>query len=153
MYTPAEKRVITRALNIIHEKLAAYEGGAILNSPTRVREYIRIRLADAADREHFGVIFLNSQHAVLDACELFAGTLDGAAVYPRVLVRAVLERNAAAVILYHNHPSGVPNASFSDRRITEQLKAALALIDVRVLDHIIVGSNGRSFSFAEDGLV
>ena len=123
----------------------------VLNSPGRTRRYLQLHLTDPT-REVFCCLFLNAQHALIRCEDLFLGTLDGAAVYPRVVLKRALELGAAAVILAHNHPSGVAEPSAADRRITERLQAALALVDIRVLDHIIVG-RGCAFSFAEDGLL
>ena len=103
-------------------------------------------------REVFAVLFLDAQHRLIEYEELFYGSLDGASVHPREVVRAALKHNAAAVILSHNHPSGVAEPSGADQRVTERLRAALALIDVRVLDHLIVGGNAVT-SMAERGLM
>ena len=111
----------------------------------------RARLANLG-HEVFSCLFLDSQHRVLRCDDLFYGTLDGAAVYPREVAVRALQYSAAAVIFAHNHPSGVAEPSSADRRITERLCAALALLDIRVLDHIIVGSGGE-YSFAEAGLL
>ncbi len=124
--------------------------GAVLSRPQDTRQFLHCHLRDPA-REVFSCLFLDSQHALIDCEDLFWGTLDGAAVYPREVVRRALQLRAAAVIFAHNHPSGVAQPSQADRRITERLQAALALVDIRVLDHIIVG-RGDQFSFAEDGL-
>lgn len=123
----------------------------VMSSPARTRAFLQHHLGGRR-REVFCCLFLDAQHRLRHCEDLFHGTLDGAAVYPReVLVRA-LEHRAAAVILAHNHPSGVVTPSAADRQITERLQRALALIDVRVLDHVIVGG-GDSFSFAEAGLL
>ncbi|MEE4660094.1 MAG: DNA repair protein RadC [Halieaceae bacterium] len=125
--------------------------GAVLTSPARTRQFLQAHLRDAS-REVFCCLFLNAQHGLIRCEDLFLGTLDGAAVYPRVVLQRALQLQAAAVIFAHNHPSGVAEPSAADRRITERLQAALALVDIRVLDHIIVGQ-GAAFSFAEDGLL
>ena len=125
--------------------------GAVMSSPQHTRQFLHCHLRDPA-REVFSCLFLDSQHALICCEDLFWGTLDGAAVYPREVVRRALALQAAAVIFAHNHPSGVAQPSQADRRITERLQAALALVDIRVLDHIIVG-RGEQFSFAEDGLL
>lgn len=125
--------------------------GAVLTSPARTRQFLQYHLRDPS-REVFCCLFLNAQHALIRCENLFLGTLDGAAVYPRVVLQRALALEAAAVILAHNHPSGVAEPSAADRRITERLQSALALVDIRVLDHIIVG-RGCAFSFAEDGLL
>ena len=146
-YTRAQQNVITEALNLIHEQ--ATTEGHFITSPNHSFDYFRLFFADKQDREYFAVMLLNSQHKVLDCAVLFSGTIDGAAIYPREIVKAALHANAAAVILAHNHPSGQPEPSNADRRITERIKSALALVDIRVLDHIIVG--GGCYSFAESG--
>mgnify|MGYP001829029190 CR=1 FL=1 len=125
--------------------------GDTLTSPGQARRFLQSHLRDTS-REVFCCLFLNAQHALISCEDLFLGTLDGAAVYPRVVLQRALKLEAAAVIFAHNHPSGIAEPSAADRRITERLQAALALVDIRVLDHIIVGS-GRTFSFAEDGLL
>jgi DNA repair protein RadC len=101
-------------------------------------------------QEIFLVLLLNSQHGVIASKELFVGTIDGASVYPREVVKLVLQHNAAAVIFAHNHPSGVAEPSQADIRITKRLSAALELIDVKVLDHMVVGE-GMVVSLAERG--
>ncbi|MEP5765810.1 MAG: DNA repair protein RadC [Halieaceae bacterium] len=123
----------------------------VITSPATTRQFLHSHLRDPA-REVFCCLFLNSQHALIACEDLFWGTLDGAAVYPREVLRRALQLQAAAVIFAHNHPSGVAEPSQADRRITERLQAALALVDIRVLDHIIIG-RGAAFSFAEDGLL
>ena len=122
-----------------------------LNSPRAVREYLQLLLR-SREQEVFLVLFLDAQHRVLASEELFHGTLTQTSVYPREVVKRALFFNAAAVILAHNHPSGVAEPSQSDRLLTEALKQALALVDVRVLDHIIVAGAG-CLSFAEHGMI
>lgn len=125
--------------------------GDALNSPGAVRDYLQLLLR-GREQEVFMVIFLDAQHRVLAAEELFHGTLTQTSVYPREVVKRALFHNAAAVILAHNHPSGVAEPSQSDRLLTDALKQALALVDVRVLDHFIVAGSG-CLSFAERGMV
>ena len=125
--------------------------GDALSSPGDTRRFLQYHLG-GHNREVFTCLFLDSQHRVLRCEDLFLGTLDGAAVYPREVAVRALQYSAAAVIFAHNHPSGVAEPSSADRRITERLCAALALLDIRVLDHIIIG-RGRAFSFAEEGLL
>lgn len=122
--------------------------GALAN-PQQVKEFIQHQLRGSM-REHFGVLYLDSQHRVLHWEILFSGTLNAAAVYPREVVRAALQQHAAAVILAHNHPSGVAEPSMADRQITERIQQALLLVDIRVLDHLVIGA-GVSVSFAERG--
>ncbi len=123
----------------------------VLSSPQATRRFLRHHLG-SRDREVFSCLFLDSQHRVLRCEDLFLGTLDGAAVYPREVAVRALQYSAAAVIFAHNHPSGVAEPSAADRRITERLCAALGLLDIRVLDHFIVG-RGCEYSFAEEGLL
>ena len=120
-----------------------------LATPDAVRDYLRLLLADRP-HEVFAVMFLDAQHRVIETVELFRGTLTQASVYPREVVIEALARNAAAVILTHNHPSGHAEPSRADEALTQTLKAALALVDVRVLDHFIV-TLSAVFSFAERG--
>ncbi|MDT3719738.1 RadC family protein [Pseudomonas oryzihabitans] len=120
-----------------------------LESPQQVRDYLKARLRHEP-HEIFGCLFLDTRHRVLAFEALFHGTIDGASVYPRQVVKRALAHNAAAVILTHNHPSGVAEPSQADRLLTGRLKDALALVDVRVLDHFIVG-DGEPLSMAEYG--
>ena len=133
-----------------HQALARrFRRGVSLSSPLLVREYVRISLA-ALEHEVFCVLLLDTHHRLLSCRELFRGTLDGAAVYPREVVKEVLKYNAAAVIFAHNHPSGVAEPSPADELITRRLREALSLIDVRVLDHLVVAGTAL-VSMAERG--
>lgn len=123
------------------------QSDCVLTSSQATRDYLISELRFES-REIFAVLFLDNQHQVLTFERLFFGTLDAAAVYPRVIVEQALKHHAAAVILTHNHPSGVAEASLADKQITNKLIQALQLIDVRVLDHIIVAGN-QCYSFAE----
>ncbi len=125
--------------------------GDALCDPESTRDYLKHRLYNYP-YEVFACLFLDNRHRVIDYEELFRGTIDGASVHPREVVRRALHHNAAAVILAHNHPSGVAEPSQSDNAITQRLKQALALVDVRVLDHFIIG-DGQPLSMAERGLV
>lgn len=131
--------------------LATLRRGDPLTSPDATRHYLSARLRDCP-REVFGCLFLDTRHRVIAFEELFQGTIDGASVYPREVVKRALAHNAAAAILTHNHPSGVAEPSRADEQITRRLKEALALVDVRVLDHMIVG-DGQVVSLAERGLL
>src|SRR3984885_4359070 len=124
--------------------------GTDLSSPQRARDYLMTRLAE---REHevFTVIYLDNRHRLIACQELFRGTLDGASVHPRIVVKEALRHNAAALIISHNHPSGQVDPSQADEHITSRLKAALELIDVRLVDHIIT-AGGSSLSMADRGL-
>lgn len=140
--------VVEMARRALHEEMRS---GDALNSPRAVREYLQLLLR-ARQQEVFISIFLDAQHRVLAAEELFQGTLTQTSVYPREVVKRALHHNAAAIIFAHNHPSGVAEPSDSDRLLTEALKQALQLVDVRVLDHFIVAGAG-CLSFAEKGLL
>jgi DNA repair protein RadC len=122
-----------------------------LTSPGSVRDYLRLWLS-GKEHETFIVICLDAQHRVIEAEEVFRGTLTQTSVYPREIVKYVLRTNAAAVILAHNHPSGVAQPSQADELLTRQIKEALALVEVKVLDHFIVAGN-QALSFAERGLL
>ncbi len=133
-----------------HRHLAApLQARDVLECSSATRDYFRARYRDCA-REVFSCLFLNNQHHVVKLEELFEGTIDAAAVYPREVVRRALYHNAAAVILAHNHPSGVAEPSRADLAITKRIKEALATIDVRVLDHLVIG-NAHVVSLAERG--
>lgn len=123
----------------------------VLSSPDQVRDYLKLTLAHQ-QKEVFMSIFLDAQHRVLASEEMFTGTLTQASVYPREIVKRALYHNAAAMILAHNHPSGVAEQSRADEVITQTLKQALALVDVHVLDHFIVAGN-QTLSFVEVGLL
>ncbi|MCP4995792.1 MAG: JAB domain-containing protein [Gammaproteobacteria bacterium] len=127
------------------------ERGDSFCSPEETRNYLRIRLGNHPN-EVFACLFLDTRHRLIAYNELFQGTIDGASVHPREVVRKAIKHNAAAVILAHNHPSGIAEPSHADEQITHRLQQALALIDVRVLDHIIVG-DGEMTSLAESGLL
>ena len=143
-----QDNIIAHALDILASRI---KRGDALESPQDVRNYLRLALANR-ECEYFSCLFLDNRHQVIEFEELFRGTVDGASVHPREVVKAALKRNAAAVILAHNHPSGHPKPSQADQRITTKLKDALALIEIRVLDHIIVG-DGEPVSMAELGLI
>ena len=121
-----------------------------LSSPSQAADYLTLQLRDQR-REVFAVLYLDTRHHVIDYKELFRGTLNGATVHPREVVRSVLERNASAVILAHNHPSGIAEPSQSDATLTRRLREALELIDVRLLDHLVIG-DGEFVSMSDRGL-
>ena len=123
--------------------------GNALESPEATRRYLSAQLRDRP-HEVFACLFLDNRHRVIAFEELFQGTINGASVHPREVVKKALAHNAAAVILAHNHPSGVAEPSRADRHITQQLTQALGLVEVRVLDHLVVG-DGEAVSFAERG--
>ncbi|KAF4516551.1 hypothetical protein B566_EDAN003298 [Ephemera danica] len=132
------------------QELASRE--TIFSSPGKVRDWLRLTLATRPN-EVFMALWLDAQNRLLKAEELFAGTLTQTSVYPREVVRKAILHNAAAVILAHNHPSGVIEPSHADELLTRALKDALALVDVKVLDHFIVAGNAPPLSFAERGLL
>ncbi|EJE8522364.1 DNA repair protein RadC [Vibrio parahaemolyticus] len=142
-----EHQVLEQAAQIIANR---YLRGDVFTSPNATKEFLIYKLSQH-EREVFAVLLLDNQHRLIEYNELFFGTINAATVYPREVVKLTLERNAAAVIFAHNHPSGEPEPSQSDKRITSRLSEALALIDVRVLDHFIVGES--CVSFAERGLI
>lgn len=144
--TVTEAELLSIAKAFARRRLAR---GRKITQPALAFEYLQILLQDY-EHEVFSAIFLDSQHRVICFEELFRGTIDSASVYPRAVVKQALANNAAAVILAHNHPSGDPEPSDADRRITQRLKDALGLVEVRVIDHIVVGSEG-CVSFAERG--
>ena len=141
--------IIRQAIALLEQRV--FKAGPLLDQPQAVKDYLRLKLV-AEPNEVFAIVFMNSQHRVLAYEPMFKGTLDSTAVYPRVVVQRALELNAGAVIFSHQHPSGCTEPSSADRVLTDRLKAALSLIDVRVLDHIIVGQ-GTPYSFAESGLL
>ncbi|KJS08440.1 MAG: DNA repair protein [Gammaproteobacteria bacterium BRH_c0] len=147
-FTDYQNATIREAIGILETRIKDKEA---FTNPPDVKLFCRLHLAAELD-EYFACLFLDSQHRLIAFEHLFRGTIDGASVYPRVVVRRCLELNASAVIMTHNHPSGVTEPSRDDTAITRRLKEALALIDVRVLDHIVVGVEGTT-SMAERGLI
>ncbi len=127
------------------------ERGSVLSNPDDTRNFLMSELS-GRDYEVFGCLFLDNKHRVIKFDELFYGTIDGASVYPREVVKHALQHNAAALILAHNHPSGVAEPSQADISITQRLKKALDLIDIRILDHLVIG-DGYCVSLAEKGLM
>lgn len=130
---------------------SALEKGSALESPQQVKALLASQLRHY-NREVFACLFLDNKHRVIQYENLFWGTINAAAVYPREIVSRALHHNAGAVVLAHNHPSGVAEPSDADKQITLKLQKALALVDVRVIDHMVVG-DGEVFSFAERGLI
>ena len=140
--------VIARAMKLLEYQVREADS---MRSPGAVRDYLCLRLGDKR-YEVFCVVFLDAQNRVIALDEMFRGTLTQTSVYPREVVIEALHHNAAGLILCHNHPSGVAEPSHADEALTQTLKAALALVDVRVLDHVIV-AGCTSLSFAERGLL
>ncbi|MBC3211034.1 RadC family protein [Serratia fonticola] len=146
-YETHEQHIITQAIGLLERQLQART--VVLKEPDAVRSYLRLQL-ERQQRELFMAMYLDSQHRLI-ACEtLFTGTLGSVSVYPREIVKQALAHNAASLILAHNHPSGMAEPSQADRSLTDRIIAALSLIDVGVLDHIVIG-HGESVSFAERG--
>jgi len=143
-----EASIIEQALAILERR---HQRGEPLTSPDITKQFLRLRLAEEK-REVFGCLFLDNRHRVIVVEDLFFGTIDGASVHPREVARIALEHNAAAALAYHNHPSGVAEPSQADIRITQRIKDTLALIDVRLLDHLVVSTEG-AVSLAERGLL
>ena len=135
----------------LRQLLEGLQSRDILTSSAATRDYLRARFK-SCESEVFSCLFLNNQHHVMELEELFRGTIDGAAVYPREVVKRALYHNAAAVIFAHNHPSGIAEPSQADIAITRKLKPAMQTIEVRVLDHLVIGA-GEVVSFAERGLL
>ena len=144
--TPAE--VIAAARRALSRRIRR---GVTLDSPRAVRDFLALKLG-ALEYELFAVLLLDARHRLIDYVELFRGTVDRSSVHPREVVKLALDRNAAALVLAHPHPSGATEPSQADELITRRLKEALALIDVRVLDHLIV-AGGEVISFSERGLI
>lgn len=146
--TKKENDIISSALSILESRIK--ERGDFMEKPKDVENFLRIQFS-GMEHESFCVMFLDNQHRMIAFEEMFKGTIDGSSVYPREVVKAALKHNAAAIILSHNHPSGVSTPSGADKRITKILVDALGLVDVRILDHIIIGD--KSFKFSEAGLI
>lgn len=144
-----EDQVIARAMELLDQRL--FRPGPMLGSPTDVRRYLKLKLADAAN-EVFAAVFLDAQNRVLAYEQLFQGSVDTVNVHPRVVLQRALAHNASGLILCHNHPSGHAEPSTADKSLTERLKGVLSYVDIRVLDHFIIGQ-GEPFSFAEAGLL
>lgn len=144
-----ENQLIAEAKHLLCKRLQTRD--QVLSSSRSVRNYLCLQLAKQ-QREVFSCLFVDSQHRLIKYQEMFFGTIDACSVYPREVVKAALKENAAALILAHNHPSGVPEPSQSDRHITRRLQEALLLVDVRVLDHFIIGGD-TVVSFSERGLL
>ena len=144
-----EDAIIAQALEILARRMR--NTGMMMDSPEVVRDWLRLRVG-GKPHEEFGCIWLNARHEVIEAGELFRGTLTKTSVYPREVVKEALRHNAAAVIFYHNHPSGAAEPSTADEFLTRNLKDALAMVDTKVLDHFVVTATAMT-SFAERGLL
>ena len=148
-YRPADAdQILEAARQVIEQKM---QRGETFTSPEAVKDYLRAKLA-GYEQEVFAMLFLDTRHRLIDYVEMFHGTIDSAEVHPREVVKEALRLNAAALVISHNHPSGNPEPSAADRVLTKRLREALSMVDVRVLDHIIVGGT-KTTSFAERGLI
>jgi DNA repair protein RadC len=141
-------QILEAARQVIDQKIPR---GALFTSPELVKDYLRTKLV-GFEHEVFAALFLDTKHRLIEYAELFRGTIDSASVYPREVVKEALRFNAAAAVFAHNHPSGNPEPSQADKLLTQRLKEALALVDVRTLDHVIVAGSDTT-SFAECGLI
>lgn len=148
---PADKMAIVREAIAIIDQYNNPSKRTHISSPRDCGEYFKLKLG-LLPYEVFAIAYLDNRHGVIGFEELFRGTVDGASIHPREVVRACIERNAVAVVLAHNHPSGSPEPSAADRAITRELRNALDLVGVRVLDHLIIG-HGTPVSLAERGLI
>lgn len=149
---PAKRAELSAVLELARRSMAnQLQQRTLFDSPARVKDFLRLHLA-RRDHEVFAVLFLDAQHQLLQMEEMFRGTLTQTSVYPREVVKRALQINAAAVVFAHNHPSGAAEPSRADEFLTQTLKSALALVDVRVLDHLVVG-HADVVSFAERGLL
>jgi DNA repair protein RadC len=149
---PAKRAELAAVLEMARRSLAQQLTAApVFDSPAAVKQFLALHMAELA-HEEFAVLFLDSQHRLIEMKTLFRGTLAQTSVYPREVVKEALARNAGAVVLAHNHPSGTAEPSRADEFLTQALKSALQLVDVRVLDHLVVG-RGVVVSFAERGLL
>ena len=149
---PAKRAEIAAVVEMARRALAQpLRAAPVFNAPQQVKDYLALQLGTRV-QEVFAVLFLDGQHRLLALEEMFHGTLMQTSVYPREIVRRALELNAGAVVLAHNHPSGVAEPSLADEQLTRTLKSALQVVDVRVLDHMVVGQ-GSVISFAERGLL
>lgn len=147
--TPSEQQLIQDAIAVMERRL--FQRGPTLTSPRAVIDYLRLTMT-REDREVFTVLFLDAHHRVIAVEPLFFGTIDGAQVAPRVILHRALFLNCAAIIMAHNHPSGMTVPSGADRTLTTDLTALLRRVDIRLLDHLVIGQ-GEPFSFAQAGLL
>jgi DNA repair protein RadC len=145
-----DDEILERARAILKSRMRTCK--TVIDSPAVVREYLQHELCES-EHEMFGVLWLNARNGIIRDERMFRGTLTQTSVYPREVVKGAMAANAAACILYHNHPSGAPEPSTADEVLTRTLKEALGMVDVRVLDHIIVAGMSSPTSFAERGLI
>src|SRR5450755_1808558 len=143
-----DSEIVSAALGILAKRIAK---GSIIKNMEDAKKYLAVRFADL-EHEVFAIIYLTNRHQVIACEEIFRGTIDGASVHPREVVKSALQYNAAALLIAHPHPSGIAEPSTADELITRRLKAALALVDIRIIDHLVIAGN-HAVSFAERGLL
>lgn len=148
---PREEAILTEAEAIIERRLRARHTGESITDPSEAGRFLKARLA-LLEREVFTVLFLDTRHRLIAAEDLFLGSVDGAEIHPREVAKRALALNAAAVVLGHNHPSGHGEPSAADRRLTDRLKQGLSLLDIRLLDHFVIGE-GAPVSMAARGWI
>ena len=147
-YRIADKKDVISEASEIYNRF--FSKGTVISEPAKAADYFKLKLAHY-EHEVFVCLFLTNQHQVIACEEMFRGTIDGASIYPREVLKAALQHNAAALVFAHNHPSGIAEPSHADKTITQKLKSALDYIDIRILDHFIIGET--VYSFAENGLL
>lgn len=152
METVSQQVIINQALSVLETRMAYKKKRTLpFSSPQDTKDYLRLKMSEY-EHEVFAMLLLDTRHRLIEYVELFRGTIDECSVHPREVVKTALAHNASAVIFAHNHPSGDAEPSHADRTLTDQLKESLKLVDVRSLDHIIVGAES-AVSFAERGLM
>ena len=143
-----DSEIVSAALGILAKRIAK---GSIIKNMEDAKKYLAVRFADL-QHEVFAIVYLTNRHAVIACDEIFRGTIDGASVYPREVVKSALQYNAAAILIAHPHPSGICEPSHADEMITTRIREACALLDIRLIDHIVI-SGDRAVSFAELGML
>ncbi|EBE3721537.1 DNA repair protein RadC [Salmonella enterica] len=149
-FSSGDKKLINRAIKTLEKQFMVAENAPKFLSPELTLNYLRLQL-QGTDREHLLVLFLNNQNQLIEAEKLFSGSINHVEVHPRVIARKALLNNASSLILAHNHPSGNAIPSKADRLITDSVVKCLSLFDIRILDHIIIGSGNHYWSFAAQG--
>lgn len=149
-FTIYDDEIIKQALTILNKRLERTET-CIITCPQNSKDFLVLKLAEL-EHEVFSIMFLDNRHQLIKYEEMFRGTIDGASVYPREVIKRALQLNAAALIIAHNHPSGISEPSTADEAITLRLKTALETVDIKLLDHIIVG-NTSTVSLAKRGVI
>ncbi|WMY72460.1 JAB domain-containing protein [Buttiauxella selenatireducens] len=143
-----DQRLVERALRAVERQFLCADAAPEFTSSTLALNYLRLQLWEQ-DREHFLVLFLNNQHQLIATEKLFSGDLNHVEVHPRIIARKALLYNAPAILIAHNHPSGIVCPSEADKRVTGRIKDVLSMLEIRLLDHIIIGADGNYWSFSE----